>query len=314
MTVFSQISEAGSQLAHLKELCAHLPPLPTSVIYPCDETSLRSATDGAREGLIDPVLVGPSEMIQKLAHTHEIDIAGLRIVDAADAKAAAAKGIELAHLGEVGAVMKGALHSDELMGAVVKRDVGLRTSKRISHVFMMRAPTYPKSLMITDAVVNIAPALEDKLHIAQNAIDLARALGIEIPRLAVLSAVETVNPKIPSTVDAAALCKMADRGQIRGGIIDGPLAFDNAISAEAARTKGIVSEVAGRPDILLVPDLAAGNMLVKELTFLGRAEVAGIVLGTSVPVILTSRADSLDSRISSCALAALLANQTAARA
>ncbi|MBK1622167.1 bifunctional enoyl-CoA hydratase/phosphate acetyltransferase [Afifella marina] len=311
MTVFSQIPEARSQLARLKELCAHLPPLPTSVIYPCDETSLRSAADGAREALIDPVLVGPSAMIEKLALTHEIDISGLRIVEAPNAAAAAARGIDLAREGETGAVMKGALHSDELMGAVVKRDRGLRTSKRISHVFMMRVPTYPKSLMITDGVVNIAPTLEDKAHIAQNAIDLARALGVEAPRVAVLSAVETVNPKIPSTVDAAALCKMADRGQIRGGIIDGPLAFDNAISAEAAQTKGIVSEVAGRPDILLVPDLAAGNMLVKELTFLGRAEVAGIVLGTAVPVMLTSRADSLDSRLSSCALASLVANHAA---
>ncbi|MBB4303253.1 phosphotransacetylase [Rhodobium orientis] len=307
-------SDAGRQFDDLKALCGGMPPLPTAVVHPCDETSLRSAVEGAREGLIDPVLVGPRARIEAIAGQLDIDIAAARIVDADTPFAAATKGIELAVRGEVGAVMKGALHTDELMAAVVKRDGGLRTSKRISHVFMLRVATYPKPLMITDGVVNITPGLEDKAHIAQNAIDLAAALGIEQPRVAVLSAVETVNPKIASTVDAAALCKMADRGQIRGGIIDGPLAFDNAISAEAARTKGIASQVAGEPDILLVPDLASGNMLVKQLSFLANGEVAGIILGTSVPVILTSRADSLQSRLSSCALAVLLANRARANA
>ncbi|WP_264600010.1 bifunctional enoyl-CoA hydratase/phosphate acetyltransferase [Rhodobium gokarnense] len=300
---------AHDQLARLTAKCADLPPLPTAVVYPCDETSLRGASTGAAMGLIDPVLVGPLAQLRVLAEQLGLDIAAHRIVDAASPIDAALKGVALARNGEVGAVMKGALHTDELMGAIVRRDTGLRTSKRISHVFVMSVPTYPKPLLITDAVVNIAPEADDKAGIIQNAVELARVLGVETPRVAVLSAVETVNPKIQSTVDAAALCKMADRGQITGAIVDGPLAFDNAISAEAARTKGIRSAVAGRPDILLVPELASGNMLVKQLSFLAHADAAGIVLGAAVPVMLTSRADSLPSRLASCALAVLLANK-----
>ena len=299
---------AHDQLEKLTAKCADLPPLPTAVVYPCDETALRGACSGADMGLIEPVLVGPEALIRALARELALDISAFRIVDADDAADAAAKGVDLAKAGDVGAVMKGALHTDELMSAVVR---GLRTSQRISHVFVMSVPTYPKPLLITDAVVNISPNADDKAHIIQNAVTLANVLGVETPRVAILSAVETVNPKIQSTVDAASLCKMADRGQIRGAIVDGPLAFDNAISAEAARTKGIRSEVAGQPDILLAPEIASGNMLVKQLSFLAHADAAGIVLGASVPVMLTSRADSLPSRLASCALAVLLANSKA---
>ncbi|MBB4302668.1 phosphotransacetylase/acyl dehydratase [Rhodobium orientis] len=302
---------AHDQLARLTAKCADLPPLPTAIVYPCDETSLRGACSGAAMGLVEPVLVGPQAQMQALAEQLGLDISAHRIVDAAGPIDAALKGVALAKNGEVGAVMKGALHTDELMGAIVRRDTGLRTSKRISHVFVMSVPTYPKPLLITDAVVNIAPEADDKAGIIQNAVELASVLGVETPRVAILSAVETVNPKIQSTVDAAALCKMADRGQITGAIVDGPLAFDNAISAEAARTKGIRSEVAGQPDILLVPELASGNMLVKQLSFLAHADAAGIVLGAAVPVMLTSRADSLPSRLASCALAVLLADKAA---
>ncbi|MEI2385215.1 bifunctional enoyl-CoA hydratase/phosphate acetyltransferase [Breoghania sp. JC706] len=302
---------AHDQLDQLTAKCKDLPPLPTAIVYPCDETSLRGACSGASMGLIEPVLVGPEDQIRALASELSLDISAYRIVDADDAVDAASKGVDLARNGDVGAVMKGALHTDELMSAVVRRDKGLRTSQRISHVFVMSVPTYPKPLLITDAVVNIAPNADDKAHIIQNAVGLANVLGVETPRVAILSAVETVNPKIQSTVDAASLCKMADRGQIRGAIVDGPLAFDNAISAEAARTKGIRSEVAGQPDILLAPEIASGNMLVKQLSFLAHADAAGIVLGASVPVMLTSRADSLPSRLASCALAVLLANAKA---
>ena len=302
---------AHDQLTQLTAKCADLPPLPTAIVYPCDETSLRGASTGAALGLVEPVLVGPQAEIGALAQKLGLDISAHRIVDAASPMDAALKGVALAKSGEVGAVMKGALHTDELMGAIVRRDTGLRTSKRISHVFVMSVPTYPKPLLITDAVVNIAPEADDKAGIIQNAVELATVLGVETPRVAVLSAVETVNSKIQSTVDAAVLCKMADRGQITGAIVDGPLAFDNAISAEAARTKGIRSEVAGQPDILLVPELASGNMLVKQLSFLAHADAAGIVLGAAVPIMLTSRADSLPSRLASCALAVLLANKNA---
>ena len=297
------------QLTSLSDQCADYDPLPTAIIYPCDALSLQSACDSAKMGLIDPVLVGPQSIIEALARDLDLDISAFRLVDARHEKDAALKGVALAKAGEVGAVMKGSLHTDELMAAVVRRDSGLRTYHRISHVFVMNVPTYHKPLLITDGVVNISPNADDKAHIIQNAVALAHVLGVETPKVAILSALETVNPKIISTVDAAVLCKMADRGQIKGAILDGPLAFDNAISKDAAMTKGIKSEVAGDPDILLAPDLASANMLVKQLSFLAHANAAGIVLGAAVPVILTSRADSLSARLASCALAVLLANR-----
>ncbi|WP_088285280.1 bifunctional enoyl-CoA hydratase/phosphate acetyltransferase [Ideonella sp. A 288] len=287
--------------------CDGLPPMPTAVAYPCDETSLRAAVDAAAAGLIEPVLVGPAQRIREVAATFGMDITRFRLVDAEFPQDAAEAAARLARDGEVDALMKGSLHTDELMSAVVRKDNCLRTSSRISHVFVMNVPTYSRTLLITDAAINIAPTLEDKVHIIQNAIDLAHVLGVPKPNVAILSAVENINLKIPSTLEAAVLCKMADRGQIRGGVLDGPLAFDNAISAEAARTKGLVSPVAGSADILLVPDLVAGNMLAKQLTFLAHADAAGIVLGAKVPIILTSRADNLRTRQASCAVAALLA-------
>ncbi|MCM8737336.1 bifunctional enoyl-CoA hydratase/phosphate acetyltransferase [Azospirillum sp. A1-3] len=287
--------------------CDELPPVVTAVAYPCDASSLQGAVEAAQAGLIEPILVGPEAVIRKVAASNGLDIARYRIVDAAHSRAAAAAAVALARTGEAEAVMKGSLHTDELMGEVVKKETGLRTASRISHVFLMNVPTYSKTLLITDAAINIYPTLEDKVHIVQNAIDLAKVLGVATPRVAILSAVETINPKINTTLEAAALCKMADRGQITGGILDGPLAFDNAISAEAARTKGITSPVAGQPDILLAPDLEAGNMLVKQLSFLANADLAGIVLGAKVPVILTSRADNVRARLASCAVASLVA-------
>lgn len=287
--------------------CDALAPTPTAVVYPCNESSLRGAVEAAEAGLIDPVLVGPADLIQEIAATFAIDIARYRLVDVELAPDAAQAAAVLAKDGEVEALMKGSLHTDELMGAVVRKDNCLRTPLRISHVFVMNVPTYPRTLLITDAAINIAPSLEDKAHIVQNAINLAKVLGVEKPNVAILSAVENINLKIPSTLEAAVLCKMAERGQIKGGVLDGPLAFDNAISAEAARTKGIDSPVAGVADILLVPDLESGNMLAKQLSFLANADAAGIVLGAKVPIILTSRADNLRSRLASCAVAALLA-------
>ncbi|MFC5304561.1 bifunctional enoyl-CoA hydratase/phosphate acetyltransferase [Azospirillum picis] len=287
--------------------CESLPPVPTAVVHPCDESSLRGAVEAAEANLIDPVLVGPEAKIRSVADACGLDISRYRIVDAAHSHAAAETGVHLARTGACEAVMKGSLHTDELMGAVVKKETGLRTGRRLSHVFVMNVPTYPRPLLITDAAINIYPTLEDKVSIAQNAIDLAKVLGTEVPRVAILSAVETINTKIASTLEAAALCKMADRGQITGGILDGPLAFDNAISREAAITKGIRSEVAGQADILLVPDLEAGNMLAKQLSFLAHADAAGIVLGARVPIILTSRADNVRTRLASCAVAVLLA-------
>jgi phosphate acetyltransferase len=253
------------------------------------------------------VLVGPVATIKEIAATYSIDIAAYRLVDAEFGPDAAEAAARLAREGSVEALMKGSLHTDELMGAVVRKENCLRTKSRISHVFVMNVPTYERTLMITDAAINIAPTLEDKVHIVQNAINLAHALGVAQPNVGILSAVENINPKIPSTLEAAVLCKMADRGQITGGVLDGPLAFDNAISAEAAKTKGITSPVAGKVDILLVPDLESGNMLAKQLSFLANADAAGIVLGAKVPIILTSRADNLRSRLASCAVAALLA-------
>ena len=285
--------------------CRSLPPIPTAVAHPCDASSLAGAVEAAGAGIVRPILVGPEAKIRLVARENDIALSGIQIIDAAHSHAAAEKAVELARTGEVAALMKGSLHTDELMAAVVRKDTGIRTQRRISHVFIMDVPTYPKPLFITDAAVNISPSLDDKADIVANAIELAQALGVDTPKVAILSAVETVNAKIPSTIDAAALCKMADRGQIRGALLDGPLAFDNAISKEAAATKGIVSPVAGDADILLVPDLESGNMLAKELTFLANADAAGIVLGARVPVILTSRADSVRTRLASCAVAAI---------
>ncbi|HYG88676.1 MAG TPA: bifunctional enoyl-CoA hydratase/phosphate acetyltransferase [Azospirillum sp.] len=291
----------------LLKKCEALPPVPTAVVHPCDESSLRGAVEAAEASLIAPVLVGPEAKIRSVADTFGIDLSRCRIVDVEHSHAAAETGVALARSGEVEAVMKGSLHTDELMAEVVRKDKGLRTGRRLSHVFVMNVPTYPRALLITDAAINIYPTLEDKVDIVQNAIDLAKVLDVETPKVAILSAVETINPKIETTLQAAALCKMADRGQIKGGILDGPLAFDNAISIEAARTKGIKSEVAGQPDILLVPDLEAGNMLAKQLSFLANADAAGIVLGARVPIILTSRADNVRTRLASCAVAVLVA-------
>ena len=286
---------------------ANLQPLATAVAHPCDESSLRGTLEAAEAGMISPILVGPAEKIRSVAKSFDLDIEGIEIVDAAHSQAAAEKAVELVRSGKAQLLMKGSLHSDEILGAVAKRETGLRTARRISHVFVMDVPTHPQTLFITDAAVNIAPDLPAKRDIVQNAIDLYVGLGLGAPKVAILSAVETVNPGIPSTIDAAALCKMADRGQITGGELDGPLAFDNAISPEAVRIKGIKSPVAGRAQILVVPNLEAGNMLAKNLSFLARADAAGIVLGARVPVILTSRADNVRSRMASCAVAMLLA-------
>ena len=268
----------------------------------------REPSRPAPKGLITPILVGPAGKIDEVARKAGIDLGNIRVVDAPHSHAAAAKAVELVRQGQAELLMKGSLHTDELLGAVVARETGLRTGRRLSHVFIMDVPTYHKVLIVTDAAINIAPTLEDKVDICQNAIDLAVALGVARPKVAILAAVETVTSKMPATIDAAALCKMSERRQITGGVLDGPLAFDNAISRDAARTKGIVSEVAGDPDILIAPDLEAGNILAKQLTFLANADSAGVVLGARVPIILTSRADSVRSRIASCAVAMLAAH------
>jgi len=291
-------------IARAKEV----PAATTIVVHPCDETSLRGAVEAAEAGIIVPVLVGPAAKVSAIARAHGLDTSRFKIIDVPHSEAAAAKGVELIRISEGELLMKGSLHTDELMRAVTSSATGLRTARRISHVFVMDVPTYPETLFITDAAINIFPDLEAKRDIVQNAIDLFRQVGLGTPRVAILSAVETVTPKIPSTIDAAALCKMAERGQITGGILDGPLAFDNAIDPEAAKIKGIKSEVAGRAQILVVPDLEAGNMLAKNLTFLAKADAAGIVLGARVPIILTSRADSVRSRMASCAAAVLYAH------
>ncbi|MBA2963960.1 MULTISPECIES: phosphate acetyltransferase [Ramlibacter] len=285
-----------------------LPPIPTAVVHPCDESSLTGAVNAASMGLIKPVLVGPSARIAAAARKAELDIAGIEIVDAPHSHAAAVEAVRLVREGRVECLMKGSLHTDELMAAVVSREGGLRTARRISHSFVMNVPSYEHPLIISDAAVNIAPTLEEKIDIVQNAIDLAHALGQQEVRVAILSAMETVNPKIPSTVEAAALCKMADRGQITGAVLDGPLALDNAINLQAAAIKKIDSPVAGRANVLIVPDLEAGNMLAKSLSFLAQADAAGIVLGAKVPIILTSRADSVTTRLASCAVASLVAH------
>ena len=285
-----------------------LEPVPCAVVHPCDESSLRGALEAAEARLIVPILVGPEKRIRAVASDFGLNLAGIAIVDAPHSEAAAERAVALAREGKVEALMKGSLHTDELMAAVVKRETGLRTNRRISHCFIMDVPSLEQALIITDAAVNIAPTLQDKVHIVQNAIDLAHTLGRALPKVAILSAMETVNPAVPSTLEAAALCKMADRGQITGGLLDGPLALDNAIDLTAARIKKIESPVAGLADILVVPDLEAGNMLAKSLTFLAGADAAGIVLGARVPIILTSRADSLMARQASCAVAMLIAH------
>jgi phosphotransacetylase len=288
--------------------CQALEPVPTAVAHPCEASALAGALDAGAQGLIVPILVGRTALIEETAAKAGLDLGRTRIVDAPHSHAAAAKAVELVRTGQAELVMKGSLHTDELLGAVVARETGLRTGRRISHVFLMDVPTYHKVLIVTDAAINIAPSLEDKVDICQNAIDLAITLGVSVPKVAILAAVETVTSKMPATLDAAALCKMAERRQITGALLDGPLAFDNAISKDAARTKGVTSEVAGDPDILLAPDLEAGNILAKQLTFLANADSAGLVLGARVPIILTSRADSIRSRIASCGVAMLVAH------
>jgi phosphate acetyltransferase len=283
-----------------------LPPTPTTVVHPCDDASLSSAVEAAKAGLIEPIMVGPEKKIHAVAEVSGLDISPFLIVSAEHSHGAAARAVQLVREGRAQAVMKGSLHTDEVMGAVVARETGIRTARRVSHCFVMDVPGYSTPLIITDAAVNIAPTLEEKADIIQNAIELARAIRFDEVRVAILSAMETVTSKVASTIDAAALCKMADRGQINGAVLDGPLALDNAINAEAAAIKRIVSPVAGRANVLVVPDLEAGNMLAKSLSFLAGADAAGIVLGAKVPIILTSRADSLLARMASCAVASLL--------
>ena len=283
------------------------PAIVTAVVFPVDAGSLEAALMAAQAGLIIPVLIGPCAVIQAVAKTGMMDITNIRLVNAVDAPAAAAKAVAMARTAEVGMIMKGDLHTDQFMHPIVAGQTGLRTGKHISHIYVLDVPDYPRLLLLTDMAINIAPTLAEKVSIVQNAIDCAHVVGIATPRVAILAAVEVVNPKLPATVDAAALCKMADRRQITGGVLDGPLAFDNAVNAAAAAENGIVSPVAGRADILVVPDINAGNMLAKELTFLSDAEAAGVVVGASVPIILTSRADSTATKIASCALAVLMA-------
>jgi phosphate acetyltransferase len=307
----SQVAPAVQSHAKYDRLIARakqVPPATTVVVHPCDESSLRGAIEAAELGIIVPILVGPAAKIAAAAQAHNLDIGRFEVVDAPHSEAAAAKGVQLIHEAKGELLMKGSLHTDELMRAVTASGTGLRTARRISHVFVMDVPTYAETLFITDAAINIFPDLDVKRDIVQNAIDLWTQVGLGTPRVAILSAVETVTSKIPSTIEAAALCKMAERGQITGGVLDGPLAFDNAIDLEAARIKGIQSPVAGRAQILVVPDLEAGNMLAKNLSFLAQADAAGIVLGARVPIILTSRADSVRTRMASCAVATLYAD------
>jgi len=289
----------------LIERCRRCPPMPTAVVAPDDDNSLGGALLAQREGLITPFFIGSRSRIMKAAETAGLDISGIAVIDIADHAEAAARAVAMTNAKEVRAVMKGNVHSDELLAQVVKKEGGLRTSRRISHVFVMDVPTKASLLFISDAAINIAPDLTTKVDIVQNAIELAIACGLDKPKVGVLAAVETVNVNMPSTLDAAALAKMADRGQIRGGIVDGPLAMDNAVDMQAARTKGISSLVAGQADVLIVPNLEAGNMLAKELTFVARAEAAGLVVGARAPVILTSRADNDRARLASCVLAQL---------
>jgi phosphate acetyltransferase len=309
----AQKTPAAHERAHEKydRLIARakeMPAVSTAVAHPCDEASLTGAMEAAEAGLITPILVGPRAKVEAIAAKCGINLEGVDIVDVAHSHEAAMKAVEIVRSGRAEVLMKGSLHTDELLAEVTKKDTGLRTGRRISHVFIMDVPDHPQTLFITDAAVNIFPDLMAKRDIVQNAIDLFQGLGLGTPRVAILSAVETVTISIPSTLEAAALCKMADRGQITGGILDGPLAFDNAVSPEAAAIKGIKSEVAGRADILVVPDLEAGNMLAKNLSFLSHADAAGIVLGARVPIILTSRADNVRTRMASCAIAVAFAH------
>ena len=297
-----------SKYQRLLDACKGLPAMPTAVVHPCDAAAIDGAIGAARLGLIAPILVGPQQKIEEAARKADVDISGYPIIDVEHSHAAAGKAVELVLQGRAEALMKGSLHTDELMAAVVKREIGLRTARRVSHCFVMDVPGHDDALIITDAAINIAPTLEDKVDIVQNAIDLAHAMGTTDVRVAVLSAMETVNPKVPSTIEAAALCKMMDRHQITGAVIDGPLALDNAIDPDAARIKKIDSPVAGRANVLVVPDLEAGNMLAKSLSFLAGADAAGIVLGARVPIILTSRADTVRSKIASCAVAVIAAH------
>jgi phosphate acetyltransferase/phosphate butyryltransferase len=301
--------DRGARYRQLIDMTRGLAPILTAVVHPVDRYALLGALDAAHANLIVPIFIGPEAQIRAAAAAADLDLAPYRLIPTGDSHEAAARAVAMARAGDVEALMKGSLHTDELMHEVVARQTGLATERRLSHVFVMDVPTYPRPLFITDAAINIAPDLDDKRDIVQNAIDLARVLGVETPRVAVLSAVETVTPRLPSTLDAAALCKMADRGQITGGILDGPLAFDNAVSEEAAKIKSIASPVAGKADILLVPDLEAGNMLVKQLGYLAEAEGAGIVLGARVPIILTSRADTVLARMASCAVALITARR-----
>jgi phosphate acetyltransferase len=307
------LSEKSPHYQQLLHRTRGLEPIRTAVVHPVDAASLLGAIEAAKADLIVPVLVGPEARIRAAAEPVGLDLSACEIVPTEHSHAAAAQAAALARDRKVEALMKGSLHTDEFMGAIV-RDEKLRTDRRMSHVFVIDAPGYPRPLYVTDAAINIYPTVEDKADIIRNAIELAHGLGVELPKVAILSAVETVSPKIKSTLDAAVLCKMADRGQITGGILDGPLAFDNAVSEEAAKTKGIASPVAGRADIFVVPDLEAGNMLAKQLEYLAEAEVAGIVLGARVPVILTSRADKTMARLASCAIALLLARQAEGKA
>jgi len=305
------IHQAGTGTGKYEQMlvtCKNMRPIPTAVAHPCEESALSGAVEAANLGIISPILVGPRDKIAATAKSAGIDISNFQIVDTPHSNASAAKAVELVRLAQAELLMKGSLHTDELMAAVVAREGGLRTGRRISHVFVMDVPTYHKVLIVTDGAINISPTLEDKADICQNAVDLAISLGLKKPKVAILAAVETVTSKMPATIDAAALCKMSERGQITGAMLEGPLAFDNAISKEAAITKGIQSEVAGDPDILLAPDLEAGNILAKQLSFLTKADSAGLVLGARVPIILTSRADSVRSRIASCAVAMLAAH------
>jgi phosphotransacetylase/acyl dehydratase len=304
-----RLHDRGARYRQLIDMTKGLAPIRTAVVHPVDRYALMGALDAAQANLIVPILVGPDAKIRAAAAAADVDLAPYRLVPTTHSHEAAVKAVAMARAGEVEALMKGSLHTDELMHEVVARQTGLATERRISHVFVMDVPTYPRPLFITDAAINIAPELDDKRDIVQNAIDLARVLGVDMPRVAVLSAVETVTPKLRSTLDAAALCKMADRGQITGGIVDGPLAFDNAVSEEAAKIKSLASPVAGKADILLVPDLEAGNILVKQLAYLAEAQGAGIVLGARIPIMLTSRADTVLARMASCAVALIAARR-----
>jgi phosphate acetyltransferase len=301
-------AEPRERYERLVRAARALPPVTAAVAHPCDQISIEGVVEAAKLGLIAPILVGPSERIRDASERAGVDVSEFPIEESAHSHDSAAKAVELVRQGKAEALMKGSLHTDELMSAVVARETGIRTARRISHCFVMDVPGHKDPLIITDAAVNIAPTLADKVDIVQNAIDLGQALGFQEVRVAIMSAMETVNPGVPSTIEAAALCKMADRGQITGGILDGPLALDNAINVEAAAIKQIVSPVAGHANVLVVPDLESGNMLAKSLSFLAGAAAAGIVLGARVPIILTSRADSVITRLASCAVACLVAD------